>query len=178
MTSASNRRNLLGIDKMDQRILCTLQTDARMGDVTLAQSIHLSPSAVGRRVRMLRERGVILSSQLVLDPVQLGLTTTVLTLVQLDQHDPKALTAFEQYLDDRMPFVVEVVPLLGSWDYLLRVVAFDNIHYGQLKEQIASQEGVVRARSLTAVGPGKTRPLPIAELLFGPVGADGAVGFA
>jgi DNA-binding Lrp family transcriptional regulator len=164
MTATPRRRSFLSIDKMDQKILSSLQTDAMIGDVTLAQRVHLSPSAVGRRRQRLIERGVIQGSQLVLDMDQLGLATTVVTLVQLDQHDPMALTDFEQFVRDRMPFVIEILPLLGSWDYLLRVVAFDNTHYGELKVRITSHKGVNRVRSLTALGHAWSRKLPLDQL--------------
>ena len=47
------------IDRIDRRILRSLQRDSRASIADLAAEVALSPSACHRRVKLLEERGVI-----------------------------------------------------------------------------------------------------------------------
>jgi Lrp/AsnC family transcriptional regulator, leucine-responsive regulatory protein len=59
-------------DEIDRRILSSLQEDARMTNVELAEAAGLSPAACLRRVRELQASGVIRRYVTLLDPKMLG----------------------------------------------------------------------------------------------------------
>src|SRR6185369_13294144 len=46
-----------GLDRIDQRILRVLQGDGRISNLKLAQTVHLSPTAVLERVKRLTREG-------------------------------------------------------------------------------------------------------------------------
>ena len=85
------------LDRTDRRILATLQTDARMTNAALAESVNLSPSACLRRVQDLERRGIITGYRAVTDRTKLGVgLTAYMTIGLTDQSTSlvrKSLTA-------------------------------------------------------------------------------------
>ena len=112
------------LDAIDCNILQTLQTNARISNVELAEQVNLSPSPCLRRVRRLEEEGIIRSAVTLLDPAQVGLPVSVFVQVSLERQVDDALENFERAIVAR-PEVMECYLMTGDSDYLLRVVAPD-----------------------------------------------------
>ncbi len=120
----SNENNRSGLDALDLRLLARLQTDARITNVALAESVHLSPAPCLRRVRELEQAGVIRGYATLLDPESVGMEVAVFIQVTLDKQVGSALKMFEEAIE-RYPEVMECYLMTGDADYLLRVVARD-----------------------------------------------------
>jgi Lrp/AsnC family leucine-responsive transcriptional regulator len=112
------------IDATDWKILDRLQSDARMSNVRLAESVNLSPSPCLMRVRELETRGYIDKYVTLLNPLKLGLTVSVFIQVTLEKQVEKQLGSFEVAIQKR-PEVMECYLMTGDADYLLRVVVPD-----------------------------------------------------
>ena len=112
------------IDSTDRRILDLLQTEAGINASTIGERIGLSQSACWRRIQRLREEGVIVDQPVVLDPEKVGLTTMVFAHVKLTSHGRSNLSAFAGAVQN-FPEVLDCYGLLGSTDFLLRIVAKD-----------------------------------------------------
>ena len=117
--SASN--GLYTLDDIDLRLLTALQEDASLDNKDLARRVHLSPAPCLRRVRRLKQDGVIRQSVALLDAARLGLGVEAFAFVALESQRATAGVQFEALLR-RRPEVVECVRLSGSYDYLLRVL--------------------------------------------------------
>jgi DNA-binding Lrp family transcriptional regulator len=63
-----NNRKHIELDSFDAGLLNRLQSDARITNVALAESVHLSPAPCLRRVRDLEAAGVIRGYVTLLDP--------------------------------------------------------------------------------------------------------------
>jgi Lrp/AsnC family leucine-responsive transcriptional regulator len=61
------------LDQTDLRILEVLQQDASLENQEVASRVHLSPAACLRRVRRLRESGVISRTVALVDASRVGL---------------------------------------------------------------------------------------------------------
>ena len=109
------------LDESDLRILASLQEDATLDNQELARRVHLSAAPCLRRVRRLRQDGVIRATVALLDAARLGLGVEAFAFVALESQRAAAGAQFESLLR-RRPEVVECVRLSGSYDYLLRVV--------------------------------------------------------
>jgi DNA-binding Lrp family transcriptional regulator len=109
------------LDSIDLRILAALQEDASMENQELARRVNLSPAPCWRRVRRLREDGIIKQTVALIDPARLGITVEVYAFVGLENQRTASGQQFETMLR-RRPEVVECVRLSGAYDYLLRVV--------------------------------------------------------
>lgn len=57
---------------IDRKILKSLQRDARIPNIKLAEEVGLSPSPCLRRVKLLEEAGVISRYVALLDPARIG----------------------------------------------------------------------------------------------------------
>ena len=62
----------MAIDDIDLQILSALQKDARGKLSTIARDVHLSVTAVTRRIERMEDNGVILGYGIRLDPEQVG----------------------------------------------------------------------------------------------------------
>jgi DNA-binding Lrp family transcriptional regulator len=112
---------LYELDQIDLRIVAVLQENAAIENQELARLVHLSPAPCLRRVRRLKEDGVIKQTVALIDPARLGMTVEVYAFIALENQRTASGQQFEAMLR-RRPEVVECVRLSGAYDYLLRVV--------------------------------------------------------
>lgn len=119
-----NKREVERLDQTDIALLNRLQTDARITNVALAESAHLSPAPCLRRVRDLEAAGVIRGYVTLLDPEAVGLDISMFIQVSLEKQVSSALRVFEETIET-YPEVMECYLMTGDSDYLLRVVAPD-----------------------------------------------------
>jgi hypothetical protein len=83
------------LDATDWRLLDLLQADASLTNHALAQAAHVSPATALRRVRRLREAGVIERFTALLGAPLAGQGLQVLCEVVLDRQGAEHLDAFE-----------------------------------------------------------------------------------
>ena len=106
------------LDKLDRRILRTLQIDGRATYDQLAEQVSLSPSAVLRRVKRLEEAGVIDRYVALVKPEAVGLGLTAYLNVRLEKHTEShkrnPMDLFRASVQT-WPEVVECAALTGEW---------------------------------------------------------------
>ena len=92
----------LQIDATDLRLLTLLQNDASLSNQALADLAHLSPATCHRRLKRLRDEGVIEKQVAILSPHRLaealGWGVSALVEVSLDVQTQEALDAFETHV--------------------------------------------------------------------------------
>ncbi|MFA9441541.1 Lrp/AsnC family transcriptional regulator [Uliginosibacterium sp. sgz301328] len=82
-------------DAIDRRILAQLQEDASLTNESLARLVHVSPATCLRRVRRLRESGVIERTVAILSPEAVGQGLAVIVEITLEQQNTEWLARFE-----------------------------------------------------------------------------------
>jgi DNA-binding Lrp family transcriptional regulator len=82
-------------DRTDRAILKTLQRDASISNVALAEKVKLSAPACLRRVERLKQAGLIKGIVALLDNEALDAGMVVLIGVVLDRSTPESFAAFE-----------------------------------------------------------------------------------
>lgn len=154
------------LDKIDRKILLTLQEDGRITNVDLAKKAGISAPPCLRRVRALEESGFIKSYHAFLDPSKLGYGITVFAHVSLESHNDADLRKFESKIRD-WPQVREAHLLSGETDVLLKVVASDWEAYQQfLTNELLATQNVASVRSSIAIRTSKMEPgVPINDNL-------------
>jgi Lrp/AsnC family transcriptional regulator, regulator of ectoine-degradation genes len=140
------------LDRIDIRILATLQRDGRSTNEKLATAVALSPRACLERVRRLEASGIIVGYQAVIDLALLSKPVTVFAEIALErlgnqqrfEHD---LTAIAE--------VVECWEVSGTFDYLARFVCADLARYETLTNMLVADPklGVARIVSHIALRP-------------------------
>src|SRR5436309_376794 len=113
---ASAERSL---DKIDVRILRVLQKDGRISNLKLAETVHLSPTAVLERVKRLTRDGYILGYEARLNPSKLGAGLLVFVEILLDRTVHDVMDNFKAAVQVR-PEILECHLVAGGFDYLLK----------------------------------------------------------
>ena len=91
--------NIIDLDETDLRLLEALQTDAAPSNQTLAAQVHITPPTCLRRVKRLRDAGLIEGEIALLSPDKLAVTLghglTAIVEITLDRQGTEHLDAFE-----------------------------------------------------------------------------------
>ncbi|WP_290057047.1 Lrp/AsnC family transcriptional regulator [Amycolatopsis solani] len=112
------------LDQLDTAILACLQADARTIAETIGAKVGLSAAAVQRRIKRLREAGVIEREVAVLSPEALGLNMTFVVMVEMERENLAVLDAFRrQVLTDDC--VQQCYYVTGNADFVLIVTCPD-----------------------------------------------------
>jgi DNA-binding Lrp family transcriptional regulator len=135
------------LDAIDLQLLERLQTDAALSNQALAELVHVSPPTCLRRVRRLREAGLIereiavLSVDVLAPIVGHGLCAVV--EITLDRQDQAALEAFELKVahDDAVQQCYRVSP---GPDFCLVVHTRDMPDYLALTQRLFTFDANVR----------------------------------
>lgn len=131
------------LDDTDRAILLALSREADQTTAQLGRKLGLSQPATWRRIRALKEAGIIAGEELILDAGALGFGVTVFLGVKLSTKSRVSLEDFERAVT-AIPEVQTVEHVLGLYDYRLRVIARD----------LADFERVLRRRIMTLPGVG------------------------
>ena len=120
-----------GLDKIDAKILRVLQRDGRISNLKLAETVHLSPTAVLERVKRLTRDGYILGYEARLNPMKLGAGMMIFVEVVLDRTTPDVMNAFRAAVQVRNE-ILECHLVAGGFDYLLKTRVADMQAYREL----------------------------------------------
>lgn len=131
------------LDELDRRILDQLQVDASLTNQELAERVHASAPTCLRRVRRLREIGVIAKQVAILDAAKLGSTLTALVEVTLDIQAAERLDEFEARMRDE-PAVLQCYRVSPGPDFLLVAQVRDMPAYHALVHRAFTAQANVR----------------------------------
>lgn len=134
---------MIDLDAIDRNLLRALSEDATQSAGALGRRFGLSQPATWRRVKRLRDAGILVGRRLVLNHQAVGFGVTVFLGIKLATKGRVSLDDFERAIS-AIPEVQTVHHVLGLYDYRLRVVARD----------IADFERVLRRRIMTLPGVG------------------------
>ena len=118
----------MGLDRLDRQLLNLLQEDAGRTADQLADKIGLSASAIQRRIRKLREHGVIVRETAILDPKQVGSPTLFVVGIEMDRDRPEVVARFREWLANE-PNVQQAFYVTGEVDFVLVVTAASTEDY-------------------------------------------------
>lgn len=138
------------LDRIDLRILQTLQEDARVTNLKLSEMVGLSPTAVLARVQRLSKEGYILGYEARLNPLKLGQGMLVFVEVLLDKTTPNVFDAFRAAVQVRDE-IMECHMVAGGFDYLLKLRLSDMASYRDFAGQVLWQLPGVRETRTYAV---------------------------
>ncbi|MEM8774361.1 MAG: Lrp/AsnC family transcriptional regulator [Pseudomonadota bacterium] len=132
---------MIELDTTDRAILRALVQDATQSAGAIGRVLGLSQPATWRRIKRLRDVGVLKTQRLELNKQKLGFGVSVFLGLKLATKGRVSLQDFERAVS-AIPEVQTVEHVLGLYDYRLRVVARD----------ISDFERVLRRRIMTLPG--------------------------
>ena len=110
----------MDLDAFDLKLLSLLQVSTRGTAEELAATVGLSPSACLRRVRRLREAGVIEAEVAVVSPRAVGRELTMVVQVALERERADIIDAFKRAMR-ATPEVMQCFYVTGEIDFILVV---------------------------------------------------------
>ena len=131
------------LDEIDRALVLSLAQNAAQPTARLGAKFGLSQPATWRRIKRLRDAGVLKTRRLDLNAEALGFGVTVFLGIKLAAKGRVSLEDFERAIS-AIPEIQSVDHVLGLYDYRLRVVARD----------LADFERVLRRRIMTMPGVG------------------------
>jgi Lrp/AsnC family leucine-responsive transcriptional regulator len=160
----------ISLDDVDLRLLYELENDADRPNVELARIVGLSPAATLKRVRRLKDEGVIKGIRARLDTSLVGFPLQVYVACTLAEHDDRANARFEAAIK-KMPNIVRADWVTGETDALLEVVARDVAELQRILVILSSRAGASRLLTLLRLQEIKG-PSPLPRKRVGPPPAD------
>ena len=138
---------LLNIDDADLRLLDLLQTDASRSNQALAELAHLSPPTSLRRVKRLRQSGLIEREVALLSPDRLapllGHGLTALVEITMERQGAEHLDAFEARVLP-VAHVQQCYRVSPGPDFMLVVHCTDMPDYLALAQRLFTSDANVR----------------------------------
>ena len=137
----------LSLDEIDIALLESLQTDASLSNLTLAAQARISPPTCLRRVKRLRDAGLIEREIALLSPDKLAVVVghglTAIVEITLDRQGTEHLDAFEARVnaDDAVQQCYRVSP---GPDFILLVHVADMPRYLALAQRLFTGDANVR----------------------------------
>lgn len=133
----------MDLDDFDRLLLAYVQEDAAATAEKLAEKVPLSSSAIQRRLRRLRDEGVIERQIAVLNPAFLRSTTTFLCSLYLHHERPEQVNALRQALLAE-PAIQQVFYVTGDMDLVMVVTAPDVARYESLMAGFLEQHACIQ----------------------------------
>ncbi len=148
-------------DHIDNLILTALQADASLSQRDLAEHIGLSQNACWRRLKALRDSGIIKGSTARLDREKLGLGLVVFVMIRTRHHSTDWLKTFRRHVSN-LPEVVDFFRIGGDYDYMLKVVTHDMASYDSVYQRLIERvelDSVTSYFAMEAIE--EQRPIPL-----------------
>ena len=156
-----DRMKQASVDQIDNLILNALQADAALSQRDLAEKIGLSQNACWRRLKALRESGVLKGSTARLDREKLGLGLVVFVMIRTRHHSVDWLRTFRRHVSN-LPEVVDFFRIGGDYDYMLKVVTHDMASYDSVYQRLIERielDSVTSYFAMEAIE--EQRPIPL-----------------
>ena len=129
------------LDDYDRSILELVQRDNQMTHAAIGEAVCLSPSAVRRRLKSLREAGVIRADVSILDPG--SNLITVITLVTFQQEGIERIRSFKERML-ATPEVSQCYSVAGDVDFVLVVHVSDLATYEAWGQRVLMSDEAIR----------------------------------
>lgn len=150
------------LDRYELQILNLLQEDCSLSNADIAERVGLSPSPCWRRIERMERDGIIVRRVAIVDRKKVGLNAQVFAQIKLNAHGRTNLDEFAAAIKG-FPEVLECFVLMGTVDFMLRIIAQDIEAYERFFfDKLSHLPGVQEINSTVALSEIKaTTALPL-----------------
>lgn len=131
------------LDKVDRKLLNLLQQDNQTPTRALADKVHVSQPTCLRRIRDLRQAGIISADVALIDPFALGYGMLAFLEITLINQSDEQMQAFELRMSKEAE-VMQCYFVSGDYDYFVIAHVLDMDAYYQFVRRAISGSGNVR----------------------------------
>jgi Lrp/AsnC family leucine-responsive transcriptional regulator len=156
--------DLMDLDRFDRQLLNLVQQDAAQTADRLAEQVGLSASAIQRRLKRMREQGVILRDIAILEPRAVGRPTFFVVSLEVERERPELLAQLREWIARRAE-IQQAFYVTGETDYVLVITARDTEAFDALMSRLVKENPNVRRFTTNVVlgllKQGLTIPVPL-----------------
>lgn len=149
-TNISERRRArarVRFDAIDLAILDQLQTDSKITNSMLSQTVGISPASMIERVKKLEASGIIRGYVALLDPAEIDKSMTAIVSVTLREHGEHRLRDFSAAIE-HLEEVQSAWHTTGEEDFILRVIVTDMAQYEEfVVHRLSTIPNIARVRT-------------------------------
>ena len=160
------RGSTIRLDRIDLKILATLQGAGRISNLELAETVGLSATPCLQRVRRLEAAGYIRGYEAQLDIDRVCSNIVVFTEITLRNHRREDFLRFERAIEE-IPHILNCFLVTGGYDYLVQFVARDILDYQTVVEDLLDRDlGIEKYFSYVTIRQVKrARGYPLSDLV-------------
>jgi Lrp/AsnC family leucine-responsive transcriptional regulator len=133
----------ISLDEVDRRILNVLQGDASITNAELATLVHVSAPTCLRRVKQLRDAGVIARQVVIVAPEKVGSQLTAIVEITLNVQAADRMEQFEAHVAQEAA-VLQCYRVSPGPDFVLAVQVADMPAYHALAHRLFTSHANVR----------------------------------
>lgn len=147
------------IDKVDREIMEHLLQNARMPYTEIAEKILVSPGTIHVRMKRLQKLGVVLGTELVINPSKLGYDLTAFIGIYLKESI--------QYKDvvpqlEAIPEIIEAYYTTGGYSIFAKIICTNTNHLRTvLNEKIQAVSGIQRTDTMISLEQSIRKQMPV-----------------
>jgi Lrp/AsnC family transcriptional regulator, leucine-responsive regulatory protein len=142
----------VALDDFDRTILARYQHDTRLPAQAIGDEIGLSAASVQRRIKRMRETGVITAEIAQVNPDAVGLPVTVVVHVDIERETLPHIDAFKAAMRAR-PEAQQCWYTTGLTDFILVVRVASMTGYEQFtRDALVSHDNVAKFTSYVVLG--------------------------
>ncbi len=131
------------LDRFDRDILDIVQRNCQLTAEAIAEEVGLSTSAVQRRLKRLREDGVIRAEIAVVDRKATGTPMVFIVGMDIERDNYDALAKFRLWAE-KQDHIQQVYYVTGAVDLIAIVTARDVEHYDDIAAVIMAENPQIR----------------------------------
>lgn len=154
----------MDLDRFDRQLLGLVQADCAQTAEQLAEHVGLSPSAIQRRLKRMREQGVIAREVAIVEPRAVGRPTFFVVSLEIERERPELLAQLREWLARRAE-VQQAFYVTGETDFVIIVTARDTAAFDAMMSQLVQENPNVRRFTtnvvLNLIKQGLTIPVPL-----------------
>lgn len=147
------------IDNIDREIMQILLENARTPYTEIAQKLIVSPGTIHVRMKKLESLGIVLGTELVVDPAKMGYDLTAFIGIFLDKS-----VNYKQIIPEleKIPEVVEAYYTTGGYSIFAKIICANTNHLRiVLNEKIQAVGGIQRTETMISLEQSIRRKIPI-----------------
>ena len=123
------------LDTFDRKILAILQEDSRTPQRDIGEAVHLSASAVNRRIAAMEAAGVITRNVALVDTAKVGRPITIIVEITVENERIDRLDAVKRRII-ACPAVQQVYYVTGEADLVAILAVADMAEYERLTREL------------------------------------------
>lgn len=157
------------LDRLDIKILATLQVSGRISNLDLAEKVGLSATPCMQRVKRMEAAGYIAGYGALIEIDKLAANLVVFTEITLRNHRRDDFLKFERGIQE-IPQLLHCFLVTGGYDYLAQFIARDIHDYQTVIEDMLDRDlGIEKYFSYVTIKQVKrSAGYPLADLLPNP----------